>query len=301
MGPARRNTTRFLFGFVTVLVLVPALVWGIRAVEQDPSTPASASRPAADQPREDELGCTVLTAPESLAERAAACETEPAPVSPAEPQRRKPRDEQRRGRTDKPSKAEPEDCDTACEVGAIEAEILGDAAEPVEPAEEPQDVTELVGSLLAPARELPTDPLVEDVEEALEAIETPDGTTEKAARVIEDAEALLPDALEDAPAIEIQLGPAPVEPIPAPVPVPPVDPTAELPHAPSDAERADPDPSVPTAVLVLDENTAEELGISRRMTIGLSRAAQRALAILSERAGLELSVAEPGTAEPPRD
>ena len=51
----------------------------------------------------------------------------------------------------------------------------------------------------------------------------------------------------------------------------------------------------------LDEETAEKLGIPRRMTITLSPQVMRALAILSERNGLELSATAADSAAPSRD
>jgi hypothetical protein len=260
MGPARRNAARFVAGFVAVLVLVPALVWAIQAVDQRRSDPASPGQAAADTSRRDELGCRGLT-----------CETEPPSWSPPQPQRRKPRRERRRAAAIEQGPAPKADpCDRACQVGTVEAEAAaaGGAAEQLEPVDEPRDATDLVGAVLAPAtRKLPTDPLdeVDEVEEALE-----------------DAQAVVPDSVEIPPELEIQLDPAPAEPT--------LDPEPEL-----------PDPVAPTALLVVDELTAEELGISSRMTIVLNRATWRALAILTERAGLELSAAAPSSAESPRD
>ncbi len=54
-------------------------------------------------------------------------------------------------------------------------------------------------------------------------------------------------------------------------------------------------------MLVTDEETAKKLGIPRRMTITLSPQVMRALAILSERNGLELSATAADSAAPSRD
>ena len=293
MGPARTSTARFALGFVVVLALLPALVWGIRTVSEDRSEPTSADKPAAAaEPRPHELGCSVLTAPESLSERSAACETEPPAYSPPEPQH-KPRAEKRRAKVDPAAKAEPESCDKACPAGTIEAEMVGDAADPVEATDEPQDVRDVVGTILAPAREkLPTEPLAK-VEEPLEAVE----------ETLEEARTVIPDEVKSLPEIEIQLDPPTMEPLPRPLPELESAPTPELP-APlplPTPEIAPPIELPPSAVVVLDEETAEELGVPERMTIALSKAARRALAIVSERAGLELSVVAPGSSESSRD
>jgi hypothetical protein len=305
--PARTNTTRFLIGFVAVLVALPTLVWGIQTISQDRSEPASPGRAAIDEPRQDELGCEVLVAPESLSERAAACETEP--PSSREPQREPPR-EPRRGEMGGAALAETEDCAGGCSMGTIESETAADTTERVETTDQSKEATDVVGTLLAPTRELPTDRL-DDVEERLGRIKVPEDATDPVTTLVEDTQDLVPDRVETRPEIEIQLDPVPTEPNPVPDPAPAVDPPTELApglsdeepnaDAPDDEEPAAPEPSDLTALLVLDERTAKQLGMPSRMTITLSDAVQRALAILSERAGLELSVAPAGSSEPSRD
>jgi hypothetical protein len=260
--PARRNTTRFLLGFITVLALLPALVWGIQAAKQDLSAPAVPRERAADAGPRAELGCAALIAPESLAARAAACETEPPAWSPPEPQRR-PRPEPRPAA---PTRAATAKADRPTDNG--EAETKADEPAPVVPADDPRDAVDIVGAFLAPAPELPVEPL-DEVEDALD-----------------EAQALLPERVDARPEVEVHLEPAPIVPIPAPDAVPAPDPVVAV------------EPPVeppPTALLVLDERTAEELGIPSRLTIALGENAQRALAILSERMGLELSIAAPSS------
>ena len=273
MEPTRAGATRFLLGFVVVLALLPALVWGIQAGTQDRAAPTRPNEPAAAENDPGEPGCRALMAPESLAERAAACETEPPAWSPPEPQR-EPRVEPRRAKPKRSARAETErPTDTG------EAETV-DAPEPPEATDEPKDAVELVGAFLDPVPEVPTLPL-DDVEEALD-----------------DARALLPDPAETRPEIEIHLQPAPIVSIPAPDTLP----TTDAVPTPEPVPAVEPPVEVPlTALLVLDERTAEQLGMPSRMTLALGEAAERALAILRERAGLEVTIAAPGSSEPPRD
>jgi hypothetical protein len=300
---ARSHTTRFLLGLIAVLAL-PALVWGIQAVTRDSSGPAGSEAPAAvvDPPRHDELGCSVLTAPESLADRAAACETEPPPVSKPDKERKQPR--KRSGRVAASAMGATTTCTAACETGTIES--VGEATAPAETKEEAQGVTDLVGSISPLARVIPTDRLDEAeervgrvVDETLGGVEVPDEAPDVPTEILEDA--LVPDGVDTLPAIEIELDPAPSAPTPVPDPPAAVDPPAGPVPAPDEEDPAASDESELTTLLVTDEETAEKLGIPHRMTITLSPQVVRALAILSKRNGLELSATAADSAAPSRD
>ena len=205
-------------------------------------------------------------------------ETEPPAPSSAEPQRKPRRERDAEPRRGSMAAAATAGCETDCSTGTIEA---------VQPVEERRDATDLVGEFLTPIVELP-DPRdevaerLDDVEERLGRINLPDDLPDPT-EILEDPESVIPEDVVTAPEIVIELVP------------PAVEPPAELPDPPAEL------PETPTALLVLDERTAEELGIAKRTTITLSERIQRALAALSEREGLELSVAEAGASAPPRD
>ena len=286
--PSRPRTTHFLLSFVVVLVLAPALVWGIQAISRDAGPPAPADDPvvSAEPPRHDALGCTVITAPDSAAERAAACETEPPRAKKKE---RTERPEPRRGRLVSSAVGGTETCTAACETGSIET--VDEAAAPVDITDEAREAIDVVGAIPPLARVLPLDRL-DEVEERLGRL-APDEVVDAPTDILEDA--LVPD-VQTPPEIEIELDPAPVEPPAEPPAELPAG--AELPAPPVDPPAADP---VLTTLLVLDEDTAEELDLPSRMTVELSPRVQDALAILSKRMGLELSASAADSPAPPRD
>lgn len=301
--PTRPRTTHFLLSFVLVLVLAPALVWGIKAINQDSPAPATSDVPAAtaDEPqRHGSLGCEVITAPDSAAERAAACETEPPRVA----KQRDERPEPRQGRLVSSAVSATEACTAACETGTIES--AADGVAPVETTDEAREIVDVVGAIPPLARAIPIDRLdeVEErlgrvVDETLGEIEVPDEAPDVPAEVLEDA--LVPDGVEIPPAIEIQIDPAPTAPTTLPDPPAAVDPPAAPAPDPVEEQPAASDASELTALLVTDKETAEDLGIPRRMTITLSPQVMRALAILSERKGLELTAAAADSPAPSRD
>ena len=286
---ASAHTTRLLLCLAAVLAL-PALVWGIQAIQQGPSAPAGSDQPAAtaDPPPHDGLGCTGV------------CETEPPPVSKPDKDRKQPR-EPRHGKVVASAMGGTSTCTDACETGTIES--IGEATAPAETKEEAQGVPDLVGSISPVARVIPIDRLGDAeqrvgrvVDETLGGIEVPDDAPDVPTEVLEDA--LVPDGVETPPAIEIELDPAPTAiPDPPAVPGPPAEPVPET----DEEDPAASDPSELTTLLVTDEETAEKLGIARRMTITLSPQVVRALAILSERNGLELTATAADSSAPSRD
>jgi hypothetical protein len=159
-----------------------------------------------------------------------------------------------------------------------EADIVRIDVRPEPAIDVPQDATELVGKLLAPVRDLPVEP----------PVELPTVPLDEVVETLEDARTLLPEDAEALPDIEIRLEPGPID--LAPVEPPAVEPPVVEPPVPAPVQPPD-----PTALLVLDEATAKELGIPSRTTITLTEAVREALAILGERTGLELSIAVPST------